>query len=402
MTTVKVKFRASSVKTKEGALYYQVIHDRLTRQVHTGYRLYSHEWDADNSEIVTCAGIEPSRKEHLLAMKDMVSDDLSNFKEIIARLELTGNPYDADSVVEHFHSFESYGGIIGFAKQLIVELKRIGKRSTARTYTTTLNSLIRFRENRDIHFDEMNSDLMVEYESSMKDAGLCPNSTSFYMRNLRAIYNRAVEKELTVQRHPFRHVYTGIDKTVKRAVPLKVMRQIRDIDLSSTPAMDYARDLFMFSFYTRGMAFVDMAFLKKKDLQNGVLSYRRQKTGQQLFIRWERPMQEIVNKYDTSATPYLLPIILDPASDDRQQYLNAAHRVNNRLKKLGIQLGLTTPLTSYVARHAWASIARSNNIPLSTISEAMGHDSETTTRIYLASLDTSVIDEANSIIISSL
>lgn len=84
------------------------------------------------------------------------------------------------------------------------------------------------------------------------------------MRNLRAIYNRAVERELTVQRYPFKHVYTGVDKTVKRAVPLKVIRRIRDLDLTLSPVLDYARDLFMFSFYTRGMAFVDMAYLKRR------------------------------------------------------------------------------------------------------------------------------------------
>ena len=231
---------------------------------------------------------------------------------------------------------------------------------------------------------------------------VCPNSSSFYMRNLRAIYNRAVERELTVQRYPFKHVYTGVDKTVKRAVPLKVIRRIRDLDLTLSPVLDYARDLFMFSFYTRGMAFVDMAYLKKKDLQNGVLVYRRQKTGQQLFIKWEKPMQEIVGKYDTSATPYLLPIIRDMDTDARKQYKNAAHLVNDKLKKIGRQLGLAIPLTSYVARHAWASIAKSKNIPISTISEAMGHDSENTTRIYLASLDTSVVDKANSLILKSL
>ena len=113
-------------------------------------------------------------------------------------------------------------------------------------------------------------------------------------------------------------------------------------------------------------------------------------------------MQEIVGKYDASATPYLLPIIRDMDPDARKQYKTAAHLVNDELKKIGRQLGLAIPLTSYVARHAWASIAKSKNIPISTISEAMGHDSENTTRIYLASLDTSVVDKANSLILKSL
>lgn len=222
------------------------------------------------------------------------------------------------------------------------------------------------------------------------------------MRTLRAIYNRAVEKELILQRNPFKHVYTGIDKTVKRAIPIKNIRQIRDLDLTLNPMLDYARDIFMFSFYTRGMSFIDMAFLKKKDLNNGILSYRRQKTNQQLFIKWEKPMQEIVNKYDTSGTPYLLPIIQNCEIDIRRQYKNASHLINTKLKKIGEQLELPIPLTSYVARHAWASIAKSKNIPVSTISEAMGHDSEHTTRIYLASLDTAVVDKANSLILKLL
>lgn len=86
----------------------------------------------------------------------------------------------------------------------------------------------------------MDSDLMIEYETYLKSRGVCPNTSSYYMRGLRAIYNRAVEKKMTVQRDPFKYVYTGIGKTVKRAVPLKVIRQIRDMDLALFPAMDFA------------------------------------------------------------------------------------------------------------------------------------------------------------------
>ncbi len=150
------------------------------------------------------------------------------------------------------------------------------------------------------------------------------------------------------------------------------------------------------------MSFVDMAFLKKKDLQNGILTYRRNKTGQQLFIKWEKPMQELIDKYDTSDTPYLLPIIRNSSVDEWHQYPNAAHRINRNLKQIGKQIGLSIPLTTYVARHAWASIAQSKNVSLSVISEALGHDSEQTTRIYLASLDTSVVDKANSLILKSI
>ncbi len=293
-------------------------------------------------------------------------------------------------------------GFILYAQTLVRQLRQIGKCRTAETYTSALNSFIRFRENRDIPLKEVDSNLMLEYEFFLKRSGVCPNSSSFYMRNLRAMYNRAADKGFVSQCKPFKHVYTGIDKTVKRAVPLKVIRQLKDWDLTESPLWDYARDMFMFSFYTRGMSFIDMAYLKKNDLQNGVLSYRRQKTNQRLFIKWEKPMQDIVNKYDTSKSIYLLPIIRTSEKDERRQYLSAAHLVNEKLKCIGQELHLSIPLTTYVARHAWASIAKSKNISISVISEAMGHDSESTTRIYLAALDTSVVDKANSVILKSL
>ena len=145
------------------------------------------------------------------------------------------------------------------------------------------------------------------YEAYLQKRGLTKNSTSFYMRILRTVYNRAVEKDLITNRNPFKHVYTGIDKTVKRAIPLGAIKRIKNLDLSMRPSLDFARDMFMFSFYTRGMSFIDMAYLKKRDLSNGILSYLRRKTRQQLFIRWEKCMQEIVEKYDTNyCSPYLL------------------------------------------------------------------------------------------------
>lgn len=403
MATVKVKFRASSVGTGEGTLVYKVTHRRVTRQITTGYRLYPQEWDGAHSKVVIPSDRDSRRQAYLKALEEKIADDMTLFREIIALLDCTGGHYTADEVVGQYRIPPETGGLMCFARSLTTELKRTGRERTAERYTTVLNSFRRFLAERgDIPLNRIESALMVEYESHLKAEGICPNSSSFYMRGLRAVYNRAVEKGLTVQRNPFRHVYTGIDKTVKRAIPLKAVRQIRDQDLRLEPTMDWARDLFMFSFYTRGMSFIDMAYLKKSDLKNGVLSYRRQKTGQRLFIKWEKPMQEIVSRYDTSGTPYLLPVIRDMRTDGRKQYKSAAHRVNRLLKKLGMRLGLAIPLTMYVARHGWASIAKSRNIPVSIISEAMGHDSEKTTLIYLASLDTSAIDKANSLILKAL
>ena len=152
----------------------------------------------------------------------------------------------------------------------------------------------------------------------------------------------------------------------------------------------------------RGMSFVDMAYLRKTDLRGGVVSYVRQKTGRQLTIKWEDMMQEIVDKYDTSGSPYLLPIIRNAEADTRRQYKSALRLMNNSLKTIQEMAGLSAPLSSYVARHTWATLAKERHVSLSVISEAMGHDSEKTTKIYLASLDTSEVDIANRSILDAL
>ena len=150
------------------------------------------------------------------------------------------------------------------------------------------------------------------------------------------------------------------------------------------------------------MSFIDMAQLTPSNLHGGTLTYRRQKTSQQLHIKWEPAMQEIVEKYKTEDSPYLRPIAKGEGSLFWRQYKNAYSRITKQLKKVGEIIGLSIPLTTYVARHSWASIAKSKNVPVSTISEALGHDSEKTTQIYLSSLDTSVVDNANNLIINSL
>ena len=297
---------------------------------------------------------------------------------------------------------EKESSLFSFMQGLADRLRGLGKDRTSETYRATLNSFRRFRNGRDILLEELDSDLMQQYEVYLEGRGVSKNTISFYMRILRAVYNRAVEKGMASPQNPFRHVCTSVEKTAKRAIPLDGIRRIKELDLSSRPALDWARDMFLFSFYTRGMSFVDMAYLKKTDLHDGLLSYRRSKTGQQLVVRWEKCMQEIADKYADSATDYLLPIITERGKDGRLQYQSALHLVNRRLKAVSKMAMLDTGLSMYVARHSWASIARRNNVPLSVISEGMGHESEATTQIYLVSLDNSLIDKANHQILSGL
>ena len=400
MASIKVKYRSSTIADHEGAIYYQIIHERKVRQLNTEYHVKPDEWDENRSMVTTKQSSE--RKSFILSIRERIRWDVERLTKIDKRLDAEGLSYTTDDVIDGFRRYASEYSLFNFMENLIIKFKQIGKARTSETYTAALNSFKKFRKDEDIMLDCLTSEIMEAYEAWHKQRGNSPNTISFYTRILRAVYHRAVENDIIENRNPFRHVYTGVDKTVKRAIPLSHVKKIKTLDLSLSPPLDYARDMFLMSFYLRGMSFIDMTFLKKTDLKNGYIVYRRRKTGQQLTIEWTPEMQAIVDKYPDNPTQYLLPIIKTEGINERCAYRNIGYNINHSLKKIAEIVGINIPLTMYVARHSWASAAKAKGIPLSVISEGMGHDSEATTQIYLASLDTSVVDKANSLILKSL
>lgn len=410
MASIKVKFRPSTVADHEGTIYYQIIHERKVRQLLTDYKVFSSEWDENRSMVTTTQKSE--RKSFILSIRERIRWDIERLTKIDRKLDANGLIYTADDVIDEFNRYAHEYSLFNFMESLIARLKQNGKIRTSETYRSTLNSFKKFlasqaskddnRQDEDIMLDCITSEIMEAYEAWHKKRGVAPNTISFYTRVLRAVYHRAVEDDIIEDRNPFRKVYTGVDKTVKRALPLAVIKKIKALDLSLTPALDYARDMFLMSFYLRGMSFIDMAYLKKTDLKNGYITYRRRKTSQQLIIEWTKEMQIILDKYPENKSDYLLPVIRNPGINERCTYRNTGYNINHNLKRIAEMVGVTIPLTLYVARHSWASAAKAKGIPLSVISEGMGHDSEATTQIYLASLDTSVVDKANSLILKSL
>ena len=326
MTSIKVKFRPSTVDGKEGGLYFQIIHNRVVRQLNTDYKVLAEEWDAEAESVI----VNGNRSNILLGIQERLAWDVARLEKVVRSLETERRRFTADDVITMFHKLTKESSLFTFMHGVIAQLKQLGKIRTSETYTATLKSFMTFRDEQDVPLDGISSDMMLMYEAYLKTRDVRMNTISFYMRNLRAVYNRAVEKGLTAQQYPFRHVYTGVDKTVKRAIPIKMIKALKEMDLSMNPTLDFARDMFMFSFYTRGMSFVDMAYLKKTDLQNGFLTYRRRKTGQELSIKWEKCMAEIIAKYPENKTDFLLPIIKEEGNE-RRQYDNALHLVNYRL-----------------------------------------------------------------------
>ncbi len=303
--------------------------------------------------------------------------------------------------------------IISFGASVVEGCRKAGRLGTARNLEKTLSSFSAFiQERHGARFEggagrncgivvpsgEFTGHLIVEYEHWLSGRGVVRNSSSFYMRNLRSIFNKAVEAGAVKREDPFAKVYTGVDRTRKRAAGEELVERLVRMDLRESAALALARDLFVFSYCTRGMAFVDIAFLRNADIRDGVISYVRRKTGQRLAVKIEPCMDRIIRRYshETALTPYIFPLIT--SSDPQtayEQYRIALNYHNRKLKRLAAMLGEPLDLSSYTARHTWATAARNSNIPLSVISAGMGHTSEKTTRIYLAALDNSVIDIAN-------
>lgn len=400
MASIKVKFRPSTVADHEGTIYYQIIHERKVRQLLTDYKVFPAEWDESRSMVTTTQKSE--RKTFILSIRERIRWDVERLTKIDRKLDADGLTYTADDVIDEFVRYFCEYSLFNFMQSMIVTLKQRNQLRTAETYKATLNSFKKFRNNEDVMLDAITSDTMMLYESHLKSRGNTPNTISFYMRILRAVYNNAVDNDIIENRNPFRKVFTGAEKTIKRALNLSTIKKIKNLDLSLNPKTDFARDMFMMSFYLRGMSFIDMAYLRKSDLENGRVSYRRRKTGQQLTIEWTKEMQMIIDKYPEPSTQYLLPIITNEEGNQRRHARNVNERINHHLKKVAERVGVLSPLTMYCARHSWASAAKAKGIPLSVISEGMGHDSEATTQIYLASLETSVVDKANALILKSL
>ncbi|MCD8291725.1 MAG: site-specific integrase [Prevotella sp.] len=402
MSSVKLRFNVYGF-AEFGAVYFQVTHKREVRQVKTRHNIYSSEWDKKKKCIIFPQDVEEKRKKKLSVIKEKLQWEQDLLYEIIGSLEERDEPFKMrDILLRYKAALVNKVTMFEYFDMQVFRLKKLGKSRTAECYESCANSFKKFRNYSDMFFDMLDSDIIEFYETYLRNKNLCRNTTSFYIRTLRSIFHKAVVDGYAVNADIFNKVYTGVDKTTKRAITLEEIKQLKNLDLSYCKILDFARDMFMFSFYTRGMSFIDIAYLRRNDVNNGYLTYNRRKTGQQLTIKWRDEMDKIVHKYNRGRLPYLFPIIVKKDGTERKQYRNKMQLVNRLLKELARIIQIDTPLTMYVARHSWASIAHDSNIPTSIISIGMGHDSETTTEIYLASISSSKVDDANDEILSNL
>ena len=402
MATIRLKFRPSSVPEAEGTLYYQVIHKRKVKYISTEHQIYAYEWDEKAETIVVAA--ESERKGTLAMMQCKIDKAFKQLRSILDRTERCHKDYTVDDLCKAFIKEQTYKTVFVFLHEQATKKEQMKRLGTARTYGNAYRRFKAFREDVDLTFDELTPDMIECYEAWLIDRRLKQNSIRCYLRTLNTLLCKAVAEGLLSNRNLFSRVRLSYVKTTKRAISEKELKVIANLELPEHSTMAFARDIFMFSFYMRGMPFVDIAYLRKTDLKNGMWTYCRRKTNQCLMVEWEKAQQKILDRYahQTENGPYLLPIINKEDGTEYLQYQRMQTNINRALKKIGEMAELKMPLTTYVARHTWASVARDMNIPISIISEGMGHNSIKTTQVYLNSIDISRINEANKRIIKRI
>lgn len=271
--------------------------------------------------------------------------------------------------------------------------------STAANYVTALHSLLRYLEAGDISLRCITADMLLGWQRWMLGNGISLNTISCYMRSMRSVVNRAHDGRTPL----FKKVFTGRTRTVKRSVKSCDISRLLALPLCEGTHDFMVRDIFLFSFYCQGMPFVDVAFLRKEQLRDGYIQYTRHKTGQTVRIAENPSISGILSRYMRDDAPYVFPIIQTPDPKEAfRQYRIQLSGYNKALHRLGKMADIDTRLTSYVARHSWASIAFHNNVDLPVISQAMGHTDTTATMIYIRELDSARMDEANRVVIASL
>ncbi len=403
MVSIKVQLNKYSAR-KDGTypLVFQVIYRREKRLIYSPYHLFEKEFDENRRKVLNGR----SRRIPAGEINSYIDKATRQLRHIVGLLQKERMYFTTRDIVFMYKSNKRNSLLTTYFKSRIQLLKEEGRTGTAGAYQSTLNCLVRFiGEDELFSFKDITEKWVNSFMCFLRRSGLKTNTVNFYLRILRAVYNKACKEgiESPPAFSPFQDICMSNVKTRKIAVDKSIIQKIARMELGTDLRKELARDLFLFSFYCRGMPFVDMAYLTYDNIVNGYICYSRHKTGQPLKVKITGLLQQLIDKYKNEGE-YVLPILKNrklPSSQLYRQYKNRLRQYNKTLKSISNSLNLHIPLSSYVSRHSWATLARENGIPVSVISEGMGHSSEKTTYAYLSALNPSHVDKANEKVINN-
>lgn len=376
-------------------LVFQLIHCRRKKLLYMGHRICESGFDEKKGKVLFRSDQEMTNKE-VAAINRAVRQIRKEILERISQLEQTGIPYTLNDLLPKRMQKPTRLYLLNHIDGQIVRKKSLGKDGTAAAYQSTRSSLAKYIGTDDIPMSDVTRCFVRDYADFLYRKGAASNTVSYYLRNFRALYNQAITDGYQPRtEYPFFKAQTRPFKTVKRAMSQEDMRTLISLQLDNTPELVVARDLYLFSFYAQGMAFVDIVHLKKRNISNGILIYSRHKSKQLIRIIITPEMERLMNKYMRD-DEHIFPIINSETTlSDYAQYRMALAAINRHLKKIAAMLHIQQPLTTYTARHTWATMAHEFGAPVSVISEGLGHTSEEMTRIYLKEFDMKLLNRIN-------
>ena len=400
ITSVKLMLNKSRILNNGSyPLVFQVIHNRRKKLLYTGYRMKEEVFDESEGKIMNGVGSTFTATEVVKMNRELRK--MRNQIDIrIRQLERTREEFAVEDILTQnaFGTGKPQFYLLRYINAQIERKQELKKVGMAAAYKSTRSSLAKFIGRPDVRMSEVDLAFVRRYEDFLYSNGSSGNTVSYYLRNLRSLYNQAVADGYHPRgEYPFAKAQTRPAKTVKRALSRTDMQNLADLNLENEPELEFTRDLYLFSFYAQGMAFVDIVLLKKTDICNGVLTYSRHKSKQLIRIVVTPQMQGVIDKYNTE-NEYLFPIISGEYASGYQKYRLALGRINRHLKKIAVVADIKVPLTTYTARHTWATLARDYGAPISVISAGLGHTSEEMTRVYLKDFDVSMLNQVNSIV----
>ena len=395
MTTVEVVcYKYKPLRNGELPLKIRVTKDRKVRYVSLGVSTKPEHWDfKKNQPKADC----PNRE----YIEKLIANRISEIKATIVELKAEERDFTATSLLQKIDTKSSSLSIAEIFLEHLKFLQSCKRTGYMLSIRQTYNSLLKFNGTLDIPFSEIDVNWLRRYEGWLRKSNKSENTIGIRFRNLRMIYNKAIEKgAVKKELYPFdSYKVSKLHKeTIKRAIVKDDIKRVLNYNVNGRDFYtSLAIALFSFSYYMGGINFVDMAYLQGSNIIDGRLVYYRKKTSKLINLPMDPEAMEIISRYNTGLTGYIFPI-LSFAHNTEQMKLNRLHKVitkvNKALKLIGQELGLPIKLTTYVARHSFATVLKRAGVSTSIISESLGHSSEKITQIYLDSFENSQINEA--------
>ncbi len=398
--SIKVKVVLRKEKTNKSGTHpinIRITQNKRIKYFPTGISLPIDAWDDKNQRIL------PDYTSSA-ALQTKIDEKRLYIEKQIIRMEMSDDPANIDTVSNTTHKSGGYT-IGGYFEKKISEHTNKGKIGTASKYRSCL-SLLKKCNPICIEFDKISVSYINTFTNYLKGIGNKDNSIATKLSVLKAVYNDALREGIFQEKqNPFNSLQVGKfwKQTRKRAICKDDIQKVLSLNIpfnKATHSMSFARDIFLFSYLTAGMNFKDIAMLKYKNLQNGRIYYKRHKTGKEMTCILMNEARLIIDAYSVTNTDdeYIFPILNANIHKTEQQIYNRLHKVliqvNHNLSVMGEILGLKVSLTTYVARHSYATVMKRSGVNIALISETLGHSDLKTTQIYLDSFENRQIDEA--------